>query len=245
MSILKVVNTGSHSGNSYIVKSNGKTLLLDAGAKYKDILRSLDYSILDLSGVLLTHAHKDHTKSGKDFITSGIPTFGHVELKNHLDGIISVPEKKRFKAGEFLVVPFYVPHTTRSEITGEIVACPNYAYLIFLPNGEKLLYATDFEFIPVTFKSFKIEHWLIECNHIDEIVDHDTGKYEHVLKGHSSLSTVKDVIKTNKHDGMKNIILCHLSSENAHEERMVREIQEIVPGVNIFVAEKGLEVNLC
>ena len=93
-------------------------------------------------------------------------------------------------------------------------------------------------------KTFGVEHWLVECNHIDEIVNHDTGKYEHVMKGHSSLSTVKGILVENHHENMKNIVLCHLSDENSDEERMLREVREVVPNANVLVAEKGLKVKL-
>lgn len=244
MAILKVINTGSKAGNSYILEYGNKKILLDAGVKFRDTVKALEYDVMSLEGILLTHEHSDHIKCYKDFSGYGIPVYGSEALYLRIEGITSVPEKKRFRIGGFDVVAFNVPHTTRNKITGDIEPCPNYAYLIFLPNGEKLLYVTDFEYLPVTFKTFGVEHWLIECNHIDEIVDYGSGKYEHVMKGHSSLSTVKEIIKTNYHYGMKNIVLCHLSDDNSDAERMVAEIKEVAEKANVLVAEKGLEVNL-
>lgn len=244
MATLRVVNTGSKAGNSYVLECGNEKLLLDAGAKFKDTVKALDYNVMNLSGILLTHEHSDHIRCYEDFGGYGIPVYGSPELGNRIEGVTEVLEKKMFRVGSFRVVAFNVPHTTRSQITGDIVDCPNYAYLIFLPNEEKLLYATDFEYLPVTLKTFVVEHWLIECNHIDEIVNHDTGKYEHVMKGHSSLSTVKGILAENHHENMKNIVLCHLSDENSDEERMLREVREVVPNANVLVAEKGLEVHL-
>lgn len=36
---LKVVNTGSQNGNCYILESEAEALILDAGCKYKDVLK--------------------------------------------------------------------------------------------------------------------------------------------------------------------------------------------------------------
>lgn len=53
---MKVVGSGS-SGNAYILENNGQTLLLDCGCKWKDILKAMNYNIIDCVGCLLTHEH--------------------------------------------------------------------------------------------------------------------------------------------------------------------------------------------
>ena len=58
------------------------------------------------------------------------------------------------------------------------------------------------------------------------------------------LETVKEFIKANASDGLQNVILCHLSNSNADSERMVAEIQKIVPQANVFIAERGIEILL-
>jgi len=80
---------------------------------------------------------------------------------------------------------------------------------------------------------------------MDDLVDRDSGKYAHVLQGHSSLSTVKEIIRVNKTSDMHNVILCHLSADNADPEVMKKEIQ-VVAGqwCNVAVAEPGLELVL-
>lgn len=64
--------------------------------------------------------------------------------------------------------------------------------------------------------------------------------FEHVLRGHSSLGTVKDILAINQTDSMKNIICCHLSDENSNEKQIVAEIEAIVPdSVQVCIADKG------
>lgn len=55
--LLKCVNTGSQNGNCYILENNTEALILDAGVRYKDVLKALDYNISKVTGILLTHEH--------------------------------------------------------------------------------------------------------------------------------------------------------------------------------------------
>lgn len=56
MATLKVLCSGS-KGNTYIIEAGGDHLLLDLGCKWSDILKSLNYKIDNVVGVLVTHSH--------------------------------------------------------------------------------------------------------------------------------------------------------------------------------------------
>ena len=135
--------------------------------------------------------------------------------------------------GGFMVRNFDVPHDD----------VPCVGYLIECPNGERLLYATDFEYIRYSFKKMKIHHALIECNYCKELVDIEAENRTHVLRGHAEMRTTLSIIEDNK-DSLQNVILCHLSKENSDSNRMLAEVQNIVPMANVSVAVKGLEVEL-
>lgn len=180
---------------------------------------------------------------------SGIPCYGCDELQEHLEIVtgekmIGLPERIPKRIGSWTIVPFYLPHTTRDKETGALIPCPNFGYLI-KSGDETLLYATDFEYIPYTFKNQRINYMVLECNHMDNLMDSSSANYIHALKGHSSLSVVKDFVEVNKTPDLRNIILCHLSSENADPETMQREIQSVAgKWVNVAVARAGFEVEL-
>lgn len=73
----------------------------------------------------------------------------------------------------------------------------------------------------------------------------DGVKRNHVLRGHMELETVKDFIKANKSNTLRTVILCHLSQESADQEECLAEVQKVAgEGVNVVVANKGLEVEL-
>ena len=86
---------------------------------------------------------------------------------------------------------------------------------------------------------------VLECNHMDNLMDSSSANYIHALKGHSSLSVVKSFVEVNKTPDLRNVILCHLSSENADPETMQKEVQSVAgKWVNVEVAEKGFQCEL-
>lgn len=180
---------------------------------------------------------------------AGVQCYGCDELQEKLETvygerIIGMQEKRSIRISEWIVTPFYLPHTTRDKDTGALIPCPNFGYLIQC-GDEKLLYMTDFEFCKYVFKSQRINYMLLECNHMDDLMDSGSANYVHALKGHSSVSTVRDIILANKTPDLRNVILCHLSSENADPDRMKSEIQEVAgKWVNVEIAEKGFQCEL-
>lgn len=248
---MRVIHTGSRAGNSYaLVADSGEILLLDAGCRYKDILKGTDYRVSDISGVLLTHEHQDHIKSFRDFMRAGVQCFGCDELAEYIETVYGekikgLAEKRQVQIGSFVITPFYLPHTTKSKETGQIIPCPNFGYLAEHEEMGKLIYATDFEYLPFRFFSMRVQHWLIECNHMDELVDRDSGKYAHVLQGHSSLSAVKEIIRVNRTADMRNVVLCHLSADNADPKIMQKEVQSVAgKWVSVSVAKAGMELKM-
>ena len=225
---VRCIGTGSKQGNCYaLYDSSGKILLLDLGMSAKDIKRAIDYRISDVVGAVVTHSHLDHSKSVKDFENMGIPVF------KPFDETIACPLKIRY--GSFGIQAFKVPHD----------GTPNYGFYITV-DGHRILYATDFEYLPCSFKNIRLTDMLVECNHQKELVDKGQAKYPHQIKGHCSLDTlIEKVIKENMTSDLRTVILCHLSSDSASPDECLAEIQNVVgEGVNVVVANKGLEVEL-
>ena len=238
---LRCCGTGS-SGNCYsLISDTGEILLIECGVdKWSDILKMIDYRISDVSGCILTHCHKDHSKNAKKVMQSGIQIYTNdetVESMNITTGelMIGIPEMKTKEIGSFSAIPFYVEHDGTS----------NFAFLIKHPECGTVLYVTDFMYLKYSFKNMRINHFLIECNHLDETPEQDSFKYEHSIRGHSSLSTVKEIIKENKTTSLRTITLCHLSEDWGDPDRMQKEIQEVAgKDVLVQIARVGLEVNL-
>lgn len=224
--ILKCLGSSS-SGNCYLLCHNDEVLILDAGIPIKYIKRALNWKLGGIQGVLCTHGHLDHSKAVKDFENMGIPVF------KPFDETIDCPLKIRF--GSFVVQAFKVPHD----------GVPCYGFYITV-DGHRILYATDFEYLPCSFKNVRLTDMIVECNHQKELIDKGQAKYTHQIKGHCSLDTlIEKVIKENMTNALRTVILCHLSGDSCNAEECLTEVQNVVgEGVSVFVARKGLEVEL-
>lgn len=217
MNSIEVIGTGS-TGNSYLLTVGKEQLLLDLGVREMGIKKALGFDIRNLKGAVVSHSHLDHCKSEENVKHMGIPILApyHGDLA-----------AKTAKFGGFKVQGFHLPHDV-----------PNYGFFI-RHDDFCMVYATDFEYIAYNFSNQRLNAILIECNHIDENLDASEQKYEHVVRGHASLTVVKDFLKVNQTDALQTVILCHA---NALEDtdRMTREVQEVVgDAVHVYMAEKN------
>lgn len=224
---LRCLGSGSQQGNCYLLSHNDEVLILDAGIPIKDIKRALNWQLEGIQGVLCTHGHLDHAKSVKDFENMGIPVF------KPFDETIACPLKIRY--GSFGVQAFKVPHD----------GVPCYGFYITV-DGHRILYATDFEYLPCSFKNVRLTDMIVECNHNKDLVNKDEAKYAHQIRGHCSLETlIEKVIKENMTSDLRTVILCHLSQENADPDKMLAEVQKVAgEGIKCYCAAAGNDYEL-
>lgn len=229
---LKCINSGS-SGNCYILTSDsGETLILDCGIPIKEIKKGLDWNIKGIVGVLCTHKHLDHSKSVEDFETMGIPI-----LAPYLGDSC-----KPMKMGGFTVKPFDLTtidgRWTHTDANGE--PCPIYGFLITHKEMGRMLYITDCEVIKWRFKG--INHILLGTNYDKDLVNVDNkSKANHVFRGHLSIDTACDFVNANYSDSLQNVIMCHLSSENADSDSFIEKMKKVARWANVDVAERNKE----
>lgn len=218
---LITVGTGS-SGNCYLLKrDNDHFIALDCGCAWKKVMVATKFRPLDIDFALVTHSHGDHANHMGSFTGNGIEVIGVNDVK----------PKTILKKGESAIVPFEVPHDV-----------PCYGYLIRV-DGHTIVYMTDFGYCRYTFRSWNVDTWIIACEHIDA-PSREEYKYAHVVTGHSSLTTVKDILEVNKCDAMKSVILCHYS-DDADTEQMITEVKQVVgESVNVALARKGEVIEL-
>ena len=230
---LKCLGSGS-SGNCYLLSTETETLILDCGIPIIEIKKGLNFDLSKVVGCVVTHSHKDHSLSAKDFENMGIPVFKPYENKepinlNGWNGTIQAFDLTD-KDGKFM-------HTN-----ADGSECPCYGFLITHPDLERMLYITDTELVKWRFKD--INHILISCNYQKKYIDDENlAKRNHVFRGHMELETVKEFIKANNSDSLQNIILCHLSNDNSNPEECKAEVEKVAK-CPVYVAGKGLEVEL-
>lgn len=249
----RCAGTGS-SGNSYaLVSDKGEILMIECGIKWKRILKMIDFNTKAVIGCLVTHKHGDHASEFKEILRNGIPIYTNDETADHFEIItgekmIGRPERIPFKCGSFTIIPFCVPHTTKDKETGKIIPCSNFGYIIQEESMGTLLYMTDMEYCPYSFKGMRPQHLIIECNYINELVDHEQSNYVHRIQGHCSLDTCKGIIRANTTSALKNIILIHLSDTATNEDQILKEVNEIVgrnTEVKIAKPRMAVLLNVC
>ena len=130
---------------------------------------------------------------------------------------------------------FYVPHDNT----------PNFGFLIEHEEIGRLLYLTDLEYCPYSFKNLRVQHLLIEANYIEDLVNREAENYAHQIRGHCSLNTCKGIVEENKTPDLRTVTLIHLSDNVCDQNRVLKEIKEVaVDRVEVNVALPGLEVEL-
>lgn len=188
----------------------------------------------------------------------GIPVFSYKDMKSSLDG--KYEERKHFRYGNFGInaIAMTSKDGEFKHTDNDGAECPCYGFLIEHPDIGKLIYITDACYAKWTFKN--INHIIIGCDYqmkfLMEKYENVEGERiknhliigaqrQHILKGHMELQTVKNFVKANKSNALRNVILCHLSRDNADPDECLSEVQNVVgEGVSVHIAHKGLEVEL-
>lgn len=124
---------------------------------------------------------------------------------------------------------------THTDANGE--PCPIFGFLITHKEMGRMLYITDTNLIKWKFKD--INHILLGVNYDKDLVDTDNPKANHVFRGHLSIDTACDFVKANYSDSLQNVIMCHLSSENADKDNFIEKMKKVACGANVDVAEQG------
>ena len=220
----------SSAGNCYLLTSySGETLIIDCGIPIKDIKKGLNWNVKGVVGVLCTHQHSDHNKSLKDFINMGIPVFApYLSLES-----MKMETEFNIRMFDLTTIDGNWTHTH-----ADGTPCPIFGFLITHKEMGRMLYITDCEVVKWRFKD--INHILLGVNYDKDLIDRDnTGKANHVFRGHLSIDTACDFVKANYSDSLQNVIMCHLSSENADSGSFIEKMKKVACGANVDVAEAG------
>lgn len=172
----------------------------------------------------------DHSRSLNDFKSMGIPIFAP-----YLGDSC-----KTMNMGEFTVRPFDLTtidgNWTHTDANGE--PCPIYGFLITHKEMGRMLYITDTNLIKWRFKG--INHILLGTNYDKDLVNVDNqSKANHVFRGHLSIDTACEFVKSNNSNDLQNVIMCHLSSENADSDSFIEKMKKVAKNANVDVAVAG------
>jgi phosphoribosyl 1,2-cyclic phosphodiesterase len=239
---LQVLSSSSY-GNCYLFYNRSETLIVEAGVKFSEVQKALNYDLSTVVGCLVSHEHLDHMGRVEEFLQAAIPVYcsrGSVDRFNFKG--LRRPEvcshEKAFCLGNFKVLPFEIEHDATEPL----------GYLISHPETGKILFLTDTYYSEYTFKN--LSHILVEANFADHILEENiaSGRVEpfrkkRLLQSHMSLETCKDMLSANDLSQVINIVLLHLSSQNADPDYFKSEIEKHT-GKIVNIATKGLTINI-
>lgn len=244
---LKVLGSGS-SGNCYLLQDKKETLILECGIPYKTILKGLDFNLRNVVGCLVTHEHLDHSKALKDIIYDSIEIGASIGtlrdvLKEDVCGL-NIYQINVLKSGlqthikDFTIMPFDTEHDAAEPL----------GFLIQHSGMGKLLFITDSYYCKYTFRG--LTHIMLECNYSAPILNGNIERGQipynlksRLLKSHFSLENVKKFLMANDLSQCRDITLLHLSDGNSNSAEFKTEIERLT-GIQVYIAEKGLEVEL-
>lgn len=232
----------SSSGNGYIINTEKGSLLLECGMKLDKVEAALNYDLSKVVGLLITHEHGDHSAYIDDYIKhfKVYATVGTLTARN----VIGHRNAKVLKYGKPIVIGNFKVMAFRTEHD----ASEPCGFLIVLPNGEKLVFATDTSRLFLRFSG--ISYWMVECNYDKEILQENVnngsvhiGLARRIVKSHLSLSQLCKMIDVNDFSQTKTILLIHLSNNNSNRNKFVSEIARRT-GKQVIAAKKGQKIEL-
>lgn len=238
--VLKVLGSGS-SGNCYILENENEALIIEAGLPFMEVKKELDFNVIKIVGVLASHTHGDHAKYIGEYGKSGIPVW-----KPYNTDFYKSCDMKKYGTFEVMTFPNQNKDRRWLHNNSDGSECPCYGFHIKHPDMGSLVYATDTEYIKWRFKD--VNHIMVEANYDMQFVNREEPNYEHRLRGHMSLPTALKFISTNDNPALRNVVLIHLSDKSADSVLFKQKTADTIKyGADVFVAERGLEVdmNLC
>jgi phosphoribosyl 1,2-cyclic phosphodiesterase len=233
------------SGNAYYLGIGGRHFLVDAGVSGKKIDNALQrMNIRNLSGVFITHEHRDHI-SGAGVIARryktdiyATPLTWRYFSRHKTLGALNEEQVKIIEPGIPLaiggaeVTAFDVPHDASQPVG-----------YVFRENSQKIVIATDFghatDDIKEKLKGARV--LLLESNHDPEMLQR--GKYHPSLKmrvasnrGHLSNAQAGMLLAEVVIPGKTHVFLAHLSEENNTPMLAFDTVQRVLDGNNVSVA---------
>ncbi|SEK40965.1 Phosphoribosyl 1,2-cyclic phosphodiesterase [Butyrivibrio sp. ob235] len=242
---LASLSSGS-SGNSIYIGSDTTNILIDTGCSKKRIeegLAGMDLSLADIDAIFVTHEHSDHIAGLHTILKKyDIPVYA---TRGTLQGIRTSDKK-----GEMLSAEFHEIRADEKVPVKDIVVNPitimhdalePVAYRISC-GKKKIGVATDLGcYNDYTVDNLRgMDAILIEANHDVRMLQ--TGPYPYQLKrrilgekGHLSNEKSGELLCRILHDGLKGILLGHLSKENNLPELAYETVRvEIEMGENPY-----------
>lgn len=226
---IKVIASSS-SGNAYLVKEGNTEILIECGIQFKKLQQALDFRVTSLAGCLVSHSHKDHSRSVPDLFKVGCPVFMTADTANEMgipiprDNILTLSTWTHID--RFWVLPLRMVHDV-----------PCVGFYVSAPSGETLLFATDTS--QIAYRLQGVDYLMLECNYDTALLAADESCIvkDRIMATHMSLDGLIRYLMKAGYQNVKEIIIMHLSSAHSDEAMFKRRIEEAI-GRPVTVAQK-------
>lgn len=225
-----ILASGS-KGNAIFISSGDTSLLIDAGLSGIEIerrLRSRGLDPKDLNAILVSHEHSDHIQGvGVLSRRYKLPVYISTKTQNAaVSQLGNLFDSKNFECGSMFTIndlsihPFSISHDAKDPCGFTVNQ-----------NGTKIGIATDLGIATSMVK----EHLkgcillILEANHDEGMLIN--GPYPWPVKqriksriGHLSNEESKTLLNELQHDGLKHVMLAHLSETNNTPQKAFNEV---------------------
>lgn len=224
---LQCLGTGSR-GNCYILKTDNRYILLDAGLPIKKIVKKINLN--DLSFAFISHEHNDHSEAMYQLSQRGVQVIFGGQTKDWQKRQI----KKYFNGN---VYTFGVEH-------GEAIcnAC------VIEDVEDTILYATDFNLCKWDLRMFHFTSVIVECNFVEHLITQNminsNPKFKRQINTHLGLNGLELFLGKLNLDKCKEIILVHRSTDDSiycQSEVMMHIFSKYLKPVGICQTKGGIE----
>jgi phosphoribosyl 1,2-cyclic phosphodiesterase len=226
------------SGNAYLARADGATVLLECGISMSRIttfLKRQGISPYDLTGIMLTHDHSDHTRSARQISdTYSVPIFatpgtlGCAALKDAAHAR-PIEAEKPFKVGDLEAWAFRVPHDAYEPVGFKLKG-----------HHGTVTITTDLGHVPSEVQRHLRDNDLLilEANHDVEMLQ--SGPYPSFLKrrvlgrhGHLSNVATAEALAACRDRVPAQVWLAHLSPVNNQPEMALDAISQHLDSVGL------------
>ena len=217
------------SGNCFLLESQGTKLLVECGRSFKDVVGYLEHCSVapsELSGILLTHAHGDHSRSARDVSDEfQVPIYasrGTLSCQRLYDSPLGRPIEAGhpIRVGEIEVHPFAVPHD-----------CFEPLGFRFESDSGRACITTDLCWLPESVQAnfYDLDLLVIEANYDPGLLE--AGPYPRFLKrrvasqhGHLSNAAAARAISACGDRAPRSVWLAHLSENNNSQKQALATV---------------------
>ncbi len=239
-----LIGSGS-KGNGTLIRYAGTMVLLDCGFGVRETemrLARLGVTLADITAILVTHEHGDHSKGVGPVARKGnIPVYmtqGTYRGCKNLDNVDVhwITLDSDFDIGTLRISPVTVPHDAREPCQ----------FVIATDQGHRMGILTDCGHItPHIVTSYAgCNALLLECNHDSGLLS--VGPYPPSLKvrvggNYGHLNNLQSISFLQAVDTaqLRHVCITHLS-ENNNDPLLVRELVsgQLLPGITLDLADQ-------